>query len=89
MIGYLKLICDTSLILLQDNIWTIRKFPTIIRCILNTTLHVCIFSCAEIGLGLVAFGLGFLLLGITLFFDKGLLAMGNVSTIHTLCIMFV
>ena len=32
----------------------------------------------KIGLGLVVFGLGFILLGITLFFDKGLLAMGNV-----------
>jgi len=34
---------------------------------------------AEIGLGLVAFGLAFLALGVMFFFDKGLLAMGNVS----------
>ena len=36
---------------------------------------------AEIGLGLVTFGLGFIGLGIMLFFDKGLLAMGNVSCV--------
>jgi hypothetical protein len=32
----------------------------------------------KIGLGLVGFGLGFLSLGVVLFFDKGLLAMGNI-----------
>ena len=32
----------------------------------------------KIGIGLTAFGLGFTLLGVALFFDKGLLAMGNV-----------
>ena len=40
---------------------------------------------AEIGLGLVVFGLGFLFLGIVLFFDKGLLAMGNVSGQQWVC----
>lgn len=34
---------------------------------------------AEIGLGLAAFGLLFTVLGVMLFFDRGLLAMGNVS----------
>ena len=38
------------------------------------------FCDPEIGLGLVAFGLAFLGLGVVLIFDKGLLAMGNVST---------
>ena len=31
----------------------------------------------------MAFGLGFLSLGVVLFFDKGLLAMGNVSILIT------
>ena len=50
---------------------------------------VCVLSCfAEIGLGLVVFGLGFLFLGVALFFDKGLLAMGNVS-FHRILILTV
>lgn len=40
---------------------------------------------AEIGLGLAAFGFLFTLLGIMMFFDRGLLAMGNVSSSATLC----
>jgi hypothetical protein len=35
---------------------------------------------AEIGIGLTGFGVLFSFLGIIFFFDKGLLAMGNVSS---------
>ena len=48
----------------------------------NVCLSVCVCMCAitaEIGIGLTGFGVGFLFPGIVLFFDRGLLAMGNVS----------
>jgi hypothetical protein len=35
---------------------------------------------AEIGIGLIGFGIFFTFLGIILFFDRGLLALGNVSS---------
>lgn len=34
---------------------------------------------AEVGIGLIGFGIFFTVLGIVLFFDRGLLALGNVS----------
>lgn len=42
-----------------------------------------ISSNTQIGLGLMAMGLAFLFLGVVFLFDKGLLAIGNVSTIQT------
>ena len=36
-------------------------------------------SVIEIGVGLAGFGVAFLILGILMLFDKGLLAIGNVS----------
>jgi len=39
------------------------------------------FLCAEIGIGVSGFGVFFLFLGVLFFFDKGLLAIGNVSWI--------
>lgn len=58
-------------------------------------LQLCSVTLAppEIGVGLTAFGLLFTVLGVLFFFDRGLLAMGNVSTAatctntsHTSCI---
>ena len=38
------------------------------------------YECTEIGVGLTSFGALFMMLGIMLFFDGALLALGNVRT---------
>jgi hypothetical protein len=43
-------------------------------------------GCAEIGIGLTGFGILFSFLGVIFFFDKGLLAMGNVSLSCFVCL---
>ena len=44
----------------------------------------CILSSSEIGLGLTGFGVFFSFLGIVFFFDKGLIAMGNVNFLFSI-----
>lgn len=47
--------------------------------------HLLRFS--EIGVGLAGFGVAFVFLGVLLLFDKGLLAIGNVSIVELLTLI--
>lgn len=55
------------------------------RVILYLLLHIYLIH-LEIGLGLVAFGIGLLFLGVMFFFDTGLLAIGNVMSPYLFCV---
>ena len=50
---------------------------------LQETCIVRLAPCTEIGIGLTGAGLLFMLLGMMMFFDKGLLAMGNVRRVRS------
>jgi len=50
--------------------------------VLHSRTHLIQYECpprAEIGVGLTSFGSIFMFLGVVMFFDGGLLALGNVS----------
>ncbi|RWR71996.1 vesicle transport protein GOT1 isoform X1 [Cinnamomum micranthum f. kanehirae] len=44
-------------------------------------------NCEEVGIGLIGFGIFFTLLGIVLFFDRGLLALGNIIYLSGLAVI--
>lgn len=63
------------------NVWNYRftKYIFIIDLLSPVIIIICFFYSTEIGVGLAGFGISFLFLGMLLLFDKGLLAIGNVS----------
>jgi len=54
------------------------------NCSYNSNMCLHLEHKTEIGLGLTGFGIFFSFLGVIFFFDKGLLALGNVS-----CVMII
>lgn len=70
LLSYFILVCRCSFFFFGRLIMTVPSFPSYVSLSLSP-------SPTEIGIGLTAFGLAFMILGILLLFDKGLLAMGD------------
>ena len=51
---------------------------------INFIFYILVLLISEIGVGLAGMGIGFIFLGVLLLFDKGLLAIGNVTISYLL-----
>ncbi|KAK8973404.1 hypothetical protein V6N11_069273 [Hibiscus sabdariffa] len=58
--------------------WNSTSFDLISTAAANTKMVYEITEQQKVGLGLICFGISFTFLGVTLFFDRGLLALGNI-----------
>ncbi|KAK8983676.1 hypothetical protein V6N11_009465 [Hibiscus sabdariffa] len=58
--------------------WNSTSFDLISTAAANTKMVYEITEQQKVGLGLIGFGISFTFLGVTLFFDRGLLALGNI-----------